>query len=696
VGGKPLALTRDEGRAILVLADPGGEPLDGIIERDRENAPDLASLLHLAINMAAALGHSHRRGLIHKDVKPGNILVNASGHVWLTGFGIASRLPRERQASAPPEVIAGTLAYLSPEQTGRMNRSIDTRSDLYSLGVTLYQLFTGVLPFVASDPLEWVHCHVARQPAAPAERSDVPEPLSDIVMRLLAKNAEDRYQTASGLEADLRRCLQEWQRHGRIDPFPLGTADSPDRLLIPEKLYGRESEVDALLAASLAHLIADSLHCGLQSAEPLGQLIHGKTAGNPFFAIQFFQALVEERLILFDHESAGWRWEPDAIRAKGYTDNVVDLMADKLNRLPAAARRAARQLACIGHSAESTMLSAVIETPEQEVEAALREALHLELIVRAEDSYRFAHDRIQEAAYSLTPEEMRPEAHLRIGRLLLASIPPEKREEAIFEIVNQFNRGAELITAENERCQVAEINLVAGKRAKASTAYDSALKFFLAGQALLTDESWERRHDLTFELELQRAECEFLTGEVTGAAERVARLRSRALDTVELAAATCLAIDVDMTLGQIGRAVEGAPTAQKVEGLDRPDNNRTNSNTFARSIREFRVGGSHSRSAANVSRSEGAVVVAKRGEPSPVGLKRNLQNGGGRRDYSWESRRVARYAERSENQGQAYVDQGTSSAGVIRLGSEGKGHFSTGGLGGNEARRNSRASLGKG
>src|SRR5579863_3710552 len=222
---KPLALTSDEGRTILVLADPGGEPLDHVLEREiveqnKEQPLDLARLLRLAINLAAALGHAHRRGLIHKDVKPGNILVNASGHVWLTGFGIASRLPRERQAPAPPEVIAGTLAYMSPEQTGRMNRSIDTRSDLYSLGVSLYQLFTGDLPFVAADPLEWVHCHIARQPVAPRDRvlntrRDVPEPLSDIVMTLLAKNAEDRYQTAAGLEADLRRCLKEWQPQGR-------------------------------------------------------------------------------------------------------------------------------------------------------------------------------------------------------------------------------------------------------------------------------------------------------------------------------------------------------------------------------------------------------------------------------------------------------------------------------------------------
>src|SRR5580658_4654255 len=195
---RPLALTRHEGRTILVLADPSGEPLDRVLERDSELARDPARFLGLAINLAAALGHVHQRGLIHKDVNPGNILVDDAGRVWLTGFGIASQVPRERQAPAPPEIIAGTLEYMSPEQTGRMNRSIDTRSDLYSLGVTLYRMLTGVLPFAASDPLEWVHCHIARQATAPADRGAVLEPLSAIVMRLLAKNAEERYQTAAG------------------------------------------------------------------------------------------------------------------------------------------------------------------------------------------------------------------------------------------------------------------------------------------------------------------------------------------------------------------------------------------------------------------------------------------------------------------------------------------------------------------
>ena len=206
-------------------------------------------VLHIAVGLAAALGQVHRRGLIHKDIKPANVLVDAADNVWLTGFGIASRLPHERQSPVPIEIIAGTLAYMAPEQTGRMNRSIDTRSDLYSLGVTFYQMLTGALPFDAADPLEWVHCHIARQPTAPADRLAVPEPVSAIVMKLLAKNAEERYQTASGLEADLRRCLAEGPSHGRIDPFALGEHDSSDRLLIPEKLYGREREVDALLAA---------------------------------------------------------------------------------------------------------------------------------------------------------------------------------------------------------------------------------------------------------------------------------------------------------------------------------------------------------------------------------------------------------------------------------------------------------------
>ena len=246
---KPLELTRHEGRTVLILNDPGGEPLDLVLEQKKSQPLDLTSFLNIAIGLVVALGQVHRHGHIHKDIKPANVIVDDAGNVWLTGFGIASQLPHERQTAAPPEIIAGTLAYMAPEQTGRMNRSIDARTDLYSLGVTLYQMLTGALPFAAADPLEWVHCHIARRPTPPCDRATVPEPLSAITMKLLAKNAEERYQTASGLEADLRRCLAGWQSHGRIDSFPLGAHDSSDRLLIPEKLYGREREIDALLAA---------------------------------------------------------------------------------------------------------------------------------------------------------------------------------------------------------------------------------------------------------------------------------------------------------------------------------------------------------------------------------------------------------------------------------------------------------------
>jgi len=219
---KPLALTRHEGQMVLVLKDPGGEPLDRVLERNKEQPLDLARFLRIATSLATALGQVHRRGLIHRDIKPANVLVDDVGNVWLTGFGIASQLPHESQSPAPPEIIAGTLAYMAPEQTGRMNRSMDTRSDLYSLGVTLYQMLTGQLPFAAADAMEWVHCHIARQPVAPDRMANLPSLPSTIIMRLLAKNAEERYQTAVGLEADLQRCLTEWETRRHIEPFPLG------------------------------------------------------------------------------------------------------------------------------------------------------------------------------------------------------------------------------------------------------------------------------------------------------------------------------------------------------------------------------------------------------------------------------------------------------------------------------------------
>src|SRR6202049_479217 len=569
---RPLALVREHGRTVLLLEDPGGEPLYRLLGHPME----MGRFLRFAIGLSGALRQLHERGLIHKDVKPANVLVDAAtGRVWLTGFGIAGRLPRERQSPEPPEIVAGTLAYMAPEQTGRMNRSIDSRSDLYALGVTLYEVLTGSLPFTASDPMEWVHCHIARQPIPPKERlKNVPASVSAIIMKLLAKTAEERYQTAAGAESDLRRCLAEWETQRRVDEFPLGDHDTPDRLLIPEKLYGRAREIDNLLASfervvssgtpelvlvsgysgigkssvvnelhkvlvpprglfasgkfdqykreipyatlarafqslirpllskseaelqdwrdalqealgpngrlivelvpelkliigeqppapdlspqdaqgrfqlvfrrfidvfaqrehpvalflddlqwldaatldlledlltrpdvqhllligayrdnevnpahplirkleairraggtvheislsplppgDLLQLVADSLHCEPEQAASLAQLIHEKTAGNPFFAIQFISTLADEGLLAFHHDKGRWSWDLGRIHATDYSDNVADLMVGKLQRLSDRTQAALQQFACLGNVVEIAALRVVL------------------------------------------------------------------------------------------------------------------------------------------------------------------------------------------------------------------------------------------------------------------------------------------------------------------------------------------------
>jgi hypothetical protein len=290
----------------------------------------------MSLGLADALGKLHKRGLIHKDIKPANILVDlAGGGVWLTGFGIASRLPRERQSPEPPEIIAGTLAYMAPEQTGRMNRSIDSRSDLYSLGITLYEMLTGALPFKAADPMEWVHCHIARQPVSLEEyAAEIPTPLSVVVIKLLAKTAEKRYQTAAGVEAALRRCLTAWESFGRIDPFPLGTQDVSDRLMIPERLYGRQRETEALIASfnrvvtyGTPELMLVSGYSGIGKSSVVNELHRVLVRSRGIFAsgkfdqykrdipyatlVQAFQSVVRSFLGQSEAELGRWR---DALR----------------------------------------------------------------------------------------------------------------------------------------------------------------------------------------------------------------------------------------------------------------------------------------------------------------------------------------------------------------------------------------------
>jgi PAS domain S-box-containing protein len=777
---RPIAIARHSERMVLVTEDPGGVPLNQLFGRGL----DLALSLRLAVGLSVAIGHLHRSGIIHKDIKPANVLVNSiTGQCWLRGFGIASRLLRERQSPEPPESLAGTLAYMAPEQTGRMNRSIDSRSDLYAFGVTLYEMLTGSLPFTGSDPIEWVHCHIARQLMPPRERvKDIPESVSAIVTKLLAKTAEQRYQTAAGVEADLRHCLADWESGGQIKPFSLGARDARDRLVIPEKLYGRDQERKELLRAfdrvvaageleivlvsgysgigkssvvnelhkelvpsrglfaegkfdqyerdvpyatlaeafqtlvrqilvksdaeiclwrealrealglngqlivnlipklefiigkqppipnvspqdryhrfqmvfrrflgvfaraehplvlflddlqwvdpatldllkylitepdlrhllllgayrdnevspshpllqmleqirkagaavqeivlkplSMVHvhqLIVDSLQCEPERAEPLAQLIHEKTGGNPFFAIQFLTTLADEGFLGFDSNTGAWIWNLARIRAKGFTDNVVDLVAEKLGRLPESTREALQQLAFLGNSAGIAALNIVRGDSEEELHAALWEAVRAGLVSRLDGTYAFMHDRVQEAAYTIVPEVARPALHLRIGRLLMSKMTPDQVAENIFDVVKQLDLGAELIVESNERERVADLYLRAGRKAKASVAYDSASVYFSAGRRLLEENAWRSRYELAFGLWLDSAECEYLNGNFGLAELLISELLQRSASKIDKAAVYRLRIDLHLIQSEYAKAVEYALECLRLFGIE--------------------------------------------------------------------------------------------------------------------------------
>ncbi len=726
---------------------------------------ELTRFLRIAVGAAVALGHAHRRGFIHKDIKPANLLVDGTGEVRLTGFGIASKLSLEQQVLEPTEVISGTFAYMAPEQTGRMNRSIDARSDLYSLGVTLYELLTGVLPFATVDPAELIHCHIARQPAWPSERaSGIPIAVANIVMKLLAKNAEERYQTAAGAEADLRHCLAEWEARGRIDAFPLAAHDASHQLLLPEKLYGREPEIELLLGifnqvvqdgaprvalvsgysgigkssvvnelhnalgssnglfasgkfdqykrdipystiaaafrslvrqllekndvelqewrcalleavgqngellvnlipelehiigkqpaipvvspqeaqarfqivfkrflgvfakpehplllflddlqwldtatlqlmeylvaepdlrhilfvgayrdnevgpahlltqtleamrsagarmhyiavmplspTDMAALVADTLQCEQDRTESLTQLVHEKTGGNPFFAIQFLTMLADEGLLAFDHETVAWDWNIEGITSKGFTENVADLMARKLARLPDETQKAVNLFACLGNTAAAVTLASILKEPNDTLHALLGEAVRAGLISRSPNSYSFAHDRVREAAYETIPLAERAQWHLDIGRVLSSQIALAEIDEKIFEIANHFNHGASLIHSSEEKTRVAELNLAAGRRAMVSAAYASAWAYLASGRALLPEDSWERQYRLVFDLELYGSECAFLTGDTKTAQSRLLALTERAANIVDRAAIARVLLPLYLTIGQ--------------------------------------------------------------------------------------------------------------------------------------------------
>jgi PAS domain S-box-containing protein len=743
---RAIKIERRKNLSVLILDDCPYPPLTELLNAPMEVEPFLA----VATGIAAALSEIHKQGLVHKDIKPANIFATTAGKVRLSGFGIASRLSREHQAAAAPEEIGGTLAYMAPEQTGRMNRSIDARSDLYSMGIVFYQMLTGQLPFTAGDPIEWVHCHIAIQPKPPREHlKTIPAPISEMVMRLLAKTADERYQTVEGLLADLQHCQEEWRTRGQIEPFQLGRLDIPNYLLITEKLYGRDQEIKTLLAAidritaggrselilvtgysgvgksalvkalqkrlmtkpglfasgkynqyqrstpystlaqaftmltrpllgkseaelkgwrqalqealgpngqlmldlipslkliigeqppvpelepqqakariklvlrrfigvfarpghpltlfiddlqwldsatldlmedlltqedmrdllligayrynevgadhplthkleemrnagaqmqaiklmpltvaDLTQMVADTLHCQLEDTRPLTGLVHFKTAGNPFFTIEFLTALTQEGLLVFDHDAGRWTWDLNLIRAKGYTDNVVDLMARKLARLPGDTQRAVMQLACLGIRAQTQTLGLVLEKTEKEVHEALQKAVDLDLVQRFKHTYRFNHDRVQETAYSMVAENERAAVHLHIGNRLLEHTPPDNLAERIFDIVNHLNLGADLIDTEEKQIELARLNLDAGRRAKASAAFMTAADYFNKGLALLGPTPWTAHYDITLALYAEAIQAEYVSTRYEQAKEMVEEALGNVRDDLDRA-----------------------------------------------------------------------------------------------------------------------------------------------------------------
>ncbi|QFS48337.1 trifunctional serine/threonine-protein kinase/ATP-binding protein/sensor histidine kinase [Nostoc sphaeroides] len=738
---------------VLVMEDFGGISLkDYLTSVETRYIASLMEFLQVAIALCNTLDILIRYRIIHKDIKPANILIHPeTKEVKLIDFSIASLLPRETQSLMSPNVLEGTLGYLSPEQTGRMNRGIDYRTDFYSLGVTFYELLTGKLPFQSHDPMELVHCHIAKLPPLVHEINPQIAPvLSSIVSKLMAKNAEDRYQSAFGLKYDLENCLHQLKETGEIVSFPIAQRDVCDRFIIPEKLYGREHEVKTLLKAfdrvtnnqtelmlvagfsgigktalvnevhkpivrqrgyfikgkfdqfnrnipffafvqafrdlmgqllsesdvqlstwknkilqvlgdqgqvilevipeleeiigqqppatelspsaaqnrfnllfqkfiqvfttkehplviflddlqwadsaslklmqllmsesgsgallliaayrdnevstthqlmltlaeirkanatihsitlaplskaSLNQLVVDTLSCSDKTAQPLTELVYQKTQGNPFFATHFLKVLYEDGLISFNFAQGCWQCDIAAVKALALTDDVVEFVALQLQKLPTTTQNVLKLAACIGNQFDLQTLAIVSEQSETETAASLWKALQEGLILPTTEVYKFfqysghdydsnplncnfqvpiykfLHDRVQQAAYSLIPEKEKQFTHLQIGQLLLQNTSESQQEERIFEIVSQLNRGILLITQLTERQQLAQLNLNAGRKAKEATAYSAAIHYFYSGMQLLPINSWEIAYKLTRSLYEEAAEAAFLNNE---------------------------------------------------------------------------------------------------------------------------------------------------------------------------------------
>jgi predicted ATPase/signal transduction histidine kinase/tRNA A-37 threonylcarbamoyl transferase component Bud32 len=753
-------------RPVLVLEEVQGVALSESVGRPFE----LARFLELAVALSSTLAEIHLRGVIHKDLKPSNIIVLPSGEPRIIDFGAATLQRTEHVDAAPTHLIEGTLAYMSPEQTGRMNRAVDYRTDFYSLGVTFYELLTGARPFQGRDALEWFHAHMAQMPRPPHELlASVPPVLSAIVMRCLAKVAEERYQSAEGLRHDLAECV-EGLRRGALEPFVLGKRDIPSRFQLPQRLYGRDAHVATLLQgferivrggrpelilvrgysgigkSSVVHelhkpvvqrrgfflsgkfdqlqrdvpyatlaqalrgltrqllagtdeavarwrerlrealqgngqvlvdlvpqlallmgpqpavpelppaesqrrftqvflkflgvfataehplvmflddlqwadpaslrllqsllleedapgalwigayrdnevspshplmmtlgeareakvrvtelqleplsreqlqlLVGEALPgAGAELIVPLAEQVHAKTGGNPFFLLQLMLALHHDGL-LDRTPGGGWRWDAEGVRARGYSDNIVDFMARNLHQLPARTHHLLSLAACVGNSFSLGMLALIAGVAAGEVEGELEPALQEGLVVRsAAEQYRFLHDRIQQAAHGLIPEPERKAIHLRIGRLLLERLSAEEVREKLFEIVSQLNIGVEEIRGPEERHHLARLNAEAGWKARASSAHGSAAAYLAMAFLLIPDDPWERDPALAFKVQLDRASSELMSGDLAGSRRLLEMLCSRARSRADIAAAYSLRHEVHLISGEIEASV---------------------------------------------------------------------------------------------------------------------------------------------
>ncbi|MGE4091790.1 MAG: AAA family ATPase, partial [Candidatus Binatia bacterium] len=759
-------LITDQHRPVMVLEDFGGESLAQLLQNG--HLP-FATCLPLAIQIVDIVGQVHQQQIIHKDINPANFVLNRqTGQLKLIDFGIAAQLSRENPSFQSPTGLEGTLAYISPEQTGRMNRLVDYRTDFYSLGITLYELLTGRVPFLGTDALTLVHAHIAQQPTPPHEVvPEIPPPLSLIVMKLLAKNAEDRYQSAASLRSDLAACLRQWEMTKTITLFPVGQYEITQRLQIPQKLYGREQDCSILYDAftrvsqgaselllisgpagigkttlvqevykALIHqrgyfiagkfdqlqrsipygslvqafralirqilteseervtawrnallttvgvnlqvvidvipevellvgpqpsapplppaetqsrfrltfqsffrvflssdhplvlflddlqwadssslsllqlfltvpenrylfvicayrdnevpaghrvqvtldeirkeggavsqiilgplslsatqqLISDTLHSPLATVRSLAELVVAKTAGNPFFINEFLKSLDRVGLLTFAVEERQWQWNVVQIRARNITDNVVELMSDRMQDLGGETQATLELAACLGNQFDLQTLATVSEKSPLESAAALWPALSEGLILPLDETYRlvefydtglpeggvveykFAHDRIQQAAYALIPETQKQAIHQRIGQLLLQQIPPEGREQQIFTIVNQLNAARGRIQQPTEQNELVTLNLQAGRKAKAAAAYGPAFTYLQVGLSLLTTETWQQHYELALALHVEAAEVSYLCGDfeqMEHLIDSVCRHAQTLLDTVK-------------------------------------------------------------------------------------------------------------------------------------------------------------------